>query len=128
MPNIPSVPETLEALKVIQRFVEGINDMVVPTKQVSLPTAKPNPMPSRVSTGAPKTWKSRIITILGEADRPLRPIDVSEEYRQRGWPKPGKSKIPVLVRATLADLKRDGFVAHEPLGSTYRLVEDRGHE
>ena len=123
--NMPTVTETLEALKVVRRFVEGMHDVFSPGRAAS-PSMRsfPRVIVQDVPEDQPDTWKARVFTILMDAGRPMQPSEITAEYRKRGWVLPPNTKLGNLIRSTLALAKRQKAIIHDGEGR-YRLAKQK---
>lgn len=116
----PTLDEAIEAADTIERFLDGVRDLLAPLRGHHAPS--PGLPPPSLSPAAVDdlTWKDKVTEILKEAGRPLRPIEISNEYTRRGWTAK-RGKLGHMIRATLAFMKREGLVRHDSEKGTYSL-------
>ena len=112
MPNMPTVAEARQAMEVLRRFLDGLNEVFAAP---SGPLAGPR---SRSGLGAvinrrnvPKTWKDRVLAIMESMGQPVRPRDLTSEYERLGWPRPAGTNVSNLIRSTLVHLKKAGQIS-----------------
>ena len=123
MPNIPTTSETLQALDVLRRFVEGIEQTFVRIQG----TAN-TPLPLRaaettlVEGGEPTTWAAKVLAILADKAEYTSPKDIIAEYRRRAW-----TEIPDVdnrIRSTIGQLKAADKILHNETDRTYKTKKE----
>lgn len=126
MPNIPTLTEARDAIDTLRRFVDGLEATFGAIRSPSHPI-----VPQGQASKAPveerepsTTWPDRVRVILRDANRPLEPKDIIEEYRKRQWV--GGSLPDDLgnrIRSVLWQLKRRGELNHDARTGRYRLTK-----
>lgn len=107
MVTIPSVDEAIQAMKVLERFLEGFQAFV------GKPTANSTevePPRSRVATprAAKGSWRDRVLGIMTQSGRPMRPAEITKEYLKSGYP--NRKNLPSQIRSTLLYSLKTGHV------------------
>lgn len=118
---MPSIHEAIDALKVVQRFLEDFRGLVGAPGQQTLPGLVP-----RIVTisDPPPTWIRRVLKIMADSGQRMRPKDITEEYRRRGWPLPKKGKLGNAIRSTLLYARKRGDAVEE--NGVYTLTKKGG--
>ena len=123
MPNIPTTQETLQALDVLRRFVEGIEQTFI-----GIQTTANTPLPLRsaestsIEGGEPTSWAARVLAILDDKAKYTSPRDIITDYRRRGW-----TEIPDIdkrIRSTLGQLKKADKIVHNVRRRTYKVKKE----
>ena len=123
MPNIPTTQETIQALDVLRRFVEGIEQTFIGirgTTNTPLPLRSADSEP--VNGDEPTTWAARVLAILDDKGKYTSPKDVIAEYRLRGWKE--IPDIDIRIRSTLGQLKKADKVLHNKAKQTYKVKKE----
>lgn len=118
MDSTPTLHEARIAADTLVRFLDHLGGMFGSVTRA--PTTPSSPATRRiVAEIVASTWIQRVGTILRESSRPLRPADITEEYRKRGWPAPaGRTKLGNMIRSTLVYAVKKG-VAKRTADGTY---------
>ena len=103
---MPSIHEAIDALKIVQRFLEDFRGLVGAPGQQTLPGLAARG--TVTISDPPPTWIMRILKIVEDHGQRMKPKDVTEAYRRRGWPLPKKGKLGNAVRSSLNYAKRRG--------------------
>lgn len=122
MPNMPTLAEALEAADLLRRFLDGIGQVF---RAGGAESSKPTHSRAKhLNSRVPRTMKDRVLAILREVGRPLRPVEITDEYMNRGWPTKGKTerKLSNLIRSTLAFLKKQNKVIHDEESGQYGVA------
>lgn len=126
MPNIPTTAETLQALDVLRRFVEGIDQTFVGIRTTSQPPLSSDTQGSAesvpVNGGEPPSWPARVLAILDDKAKYMPPKDIIAEYKRRGW-----TEVPDIdkrIRSTLNLLKKSDKVVHNKAKRTYKARKE----
>lgn len=67
------------------------------------------------------TYAERILTIMRERDKPMRPVDIITEYTNRGWPTPPAGNLDNSIRSNLFWLKKTKRILHNQKAGKYRI-------
>jgi len=118
MPNIPTTSETLQALDVLRRFVEGIDQTFGGLGAKTL-AATPVIESTAIKDGEPVSWAARVLAILAAHGGYMSPKEILTEYRRRGWKE--IAETDTRIHSTLGQLKARGKVDHDTEGRTYKL-------
>jgi len=129
MPDIPTITDTLkaldeaiESLKIVRRFIKGTGEVFgVGQVQAELPLNKH----SDIGDQTPRTYGERIIAIMRDnGGRPMRPVEIVDEYRRRQWPVPPAGKLDSSIRSNIFWLKKKVKISHIARTGRYKLVEN----
>jgi len=75
-----------------------------------------------VTSPVPATMPDRIFAILRDADKPLTPKEMTEQYRNRGWPEPKSGKLYSQLLASAYYLSnKKGKLKND--GGRYSIIE-----
>lgn len=126
MPNIPTTQETLQALDVLRRFVEGIDETFV-----GIRTKGQSPLSSvthesagsvLVNGGEPPSWSTRVLAILEDKGKYMSPKDIVTEYKRKNWTE--TAHVDNRIRSTLAALKKSHKIVHNSTNRTYKVKKE----
>lgn len=121
--KINTLPEAIEALKEVSDFMARFG--------ASLGLSQP----SAVATGqyltngaVPKGMSARVIQILSESGRPLKPKHIANKHQELGWPEPkgGRAKLYEAVSGSLSYLlNRKKVLTKGKKGYSIKKLEEK---
>lgn len=132
--RIQNISEAQEAVAAIADFLNRFNQTLgalgnltgqvnapqIPVKSSGSQSHSTPAVAGPLSVGIPETMADRLLAILRESGRPLKPKEMSEQYKQLNWPAPPNGKLYATLLSAAFYMAKKGKLKND--GGTYSIL------